>query len=206
MNGAEQAQERTIGSAHSWLIRTPRHRSRQWRAASPRKAISRAGRSRPPSICRSRSRSRSWSKDPPGVGKTELAKAIAAWRGMKMIRLQCYEGLDEAKALYEWKYAKQLLYTQILKDKLGEVLGGAADAECRAGPAPRLRRRVLLQGVRRAAAPAPGAGAAGRLRAPDRRDRQVGRGIRIAAAGDPLRLPGHDPRARHSARRSRRRR
>ena len=65
---------------------------------------------------------------PAGVGKTELAKAIAAWRGLKMIRLQCYEGLDEAKALYEWKYAKQLLYTQILKDKLGEVLGGAADA------------------------------------------------------------------------------
>ena len=62
---------------------------------------------------------------PAGVGKTELAKAIAAWRVMKMIRLQCYEGLDEAKALYEWKYAKQLLYTQILKDKLGEVLGGA---------------------------------------------------------------------------------
>ena len=62
---------------------------------------------------------------PAGVGKTELAKAIAAWRGQTMIRLQCYEGLDEAKALYEWKYAKQLLYTQILKDKLGEVLGGA---------------------------------------------------------------------------------
>jgi MoxR-like ATPase len=60
---------------------------------------------------------------PAGVGKTELAKALAAWRGMKMIRMQCYEGLD--KALYEWKYAKQLLYTQILKDKLGEVLGGA---------------------------------------------------------------------------------
>jgi len=62
---------------------------------------------------------------PAGVGKTELAKALAAWRGLKMIRLQCYEGLDEAKALYEWKYAKQLLYTQILKDKLGEVLGHA---------------------------------------------------------------------------------
>jgi MoxR-like ATPase len=46
-----------------------------------------------------------------------------------MIRLQCYEGLDEAKALYEWKYAKQLLYTQILKDKLGEVLGGAPTLE-----------------------------------------------------------------------------
>ena len=39
---------------------------------------------------------------PAGVGKTELAKAIAGWRGLKMIRLQCYEGLDEAKALYEW--------------------------------------------------------------------------------------------------------
>lgn len=62
---------------------------------------------------------------PAGVGKTELAKALADWRGLKMIRMQCYEGLDEAKALYEWKYAKQLLYTQILKDKLGEVLGGA---------------------------------------------------------------------------------
>ena len=62
---------------------------------------------------------------PAGVGKTELAKAIAAWRGLKMIRLQCYEGLDEAKALYEWKYAKQLLYTHILNDKRGAVLGGA---------------------------------------------------------------------------------
>src|SRR5436309_14681087 len=62
---------------------------------------------------------------PAGVGKTELAKALAAWRGLKMIRMQCYEGLDEAKALYEWKYAKQLLYTQILKDKIGEVLGHA---------------------------------------------------------------------------------
>src|SRR5207247_2222191 len=42
----------------------------------------------------------------------------------ELIRLQCYEGLDEAKALYEWEYAKQLLYTQILKDKIGEVIAG----------------------------------------------------------------------------------
>src|SRR5919198_139754 len=62
---------------------------------------------------------------PAGVGKTELAKAIAAATGQELIRLQCYEGLDEAKALYEWEYAKQLLYTQILKDKISEVLGGA---------------------------------------------------------------------------------
>jgi MoxR-like ATPase len=61
---------------------------------------------------------------PAGVGKTELAKAAAAYLALPLIRMQCYEGLDEAKALYEWKYAKQLLYTQILKDKLGEELNG----------------------------------------------------------------------------------
>ncbi len=61
---------------------------------------------------------------PAGVGKTELAKVLAAALGHDLIRLQCYEGLDEAKALYEWEYAKQLLYTQILKDKIGEVLAG----------------------------------------------------------------------------------
>jgi MoxR-like ATPase len=63
---------------------------------------------------------------PAGVGKTELAKVVAASLGLNLIRLQCYEGLDEAKALYEWEYAKQLLYTQILKDKISEVLGGAS--------------------------------------------------------------------------------
>src|SRR5262249_54195645 len=63
---------------------------------------------------------------PAGVGKTELAKVLAAALGHRLLRLQCYEGLDEAKALYEWEYAKQLLYTQILKDKIGETLRGAA--------------------------------------------------------------------------------
>jgi MoxR-like ATPase len=62
---------------------------------------------------------------PAGVGKTELAKVLAAALGHKLLRLQCYEGLDEAKALYEWEYAKQMLYTQILKDKIGETLRGA---------------------------------------------------------------------------------
>src|SRR5436189_2497661 len=61
---------------------------------------------------------------PAGVGKTELAKVLAGALGQELIRLQCYEGLDEGKALYEWEYAKQLLYTQILKDKIGEVLQG----------------------------------------------------------------------------------
>lgn len=62
---------------------------------------------------------------PPGVGKTELARATAAWLAKPLIRLQCYEGLDESKALYEWKYGKQLLYTQVLKDKLGDLMAGA---------------------------------------------------------------------------------
>lgn len=62
---------------------------------------------------------------PAGVGKTDLAKVLADALGRELIRLQCYEGLDEAKALYEWEYAKQLLYTQILKDKIGEVLSGS---------------------------------------------------------------------------------
>ena len=60
-----------------------------------------------------------------GVGKTELALSTAAWLDLPLIRMQCYEGLDESKALYEWKYGKQLLYTQILKDKMGDVLGDA---------------------------------------------------------------------------------
>ncbi|MBI4693825.1 MAG: MoxR family ATPase [Gammaproteobacteria bacterium] len=62
---------------------------------------------------------------PPGVGKTELARATSTWLEKPLIRLQCYEGLDEAKALYEWKYGKQLLYTQVLKDKLGDLMEGA---------------------------------------------------------------------------------
>lgn len=59
---------------------------------------------------------------PAGVGKTELAKAWSAASGRELIRLQCYEGLDETKALYEWEYAKQMLYTQLLRDKLQTLL------------------------------------------------------------------------------------
>ena len=62
---------------------------------------------------------------PPGVGKTELAKTTSEMFALPLIRLQCYEGLDEAKAIYEWKYGKQLLYIQVLKEALDEVLDGA---------------------------------------------------------------------------------
>ncbi|MBI3948054.1 MAG: MoxR family ATPase [Armatimonadetes bacterium] len=73
---------------------------------------------------------------PAGVGKTELAKVLAQAAGRELIRLQCYEGLDESKALYEWEYAKQLLYTQMLKEKIGEAL---ADADTLAEAVRRLR-------------------------------------------------------------------
>ncbi|HWV38948.1 MAG TPA: MoxR family ATPase [Vulgatibacter sp.] len=63
---------------------------------------------------------------PAGVGKTELALALAMATGRPLVRLQCYEGLDESKALYEWEYAKQLLYTQLVKEKISETLAGTA--------------------------------------------------------------------------------
>jgi MoxR-like ATPase len=59
---------------------------------------------------------------PAGVGKTELAKAVAAARDADLIRLQCYEGLDEAKALYEWNYKKQLLRIQVQQDEGWEAV------------------------------------------------------------------------------------
>src|SRR5205807_1407333 len=62
---------------------------------------------------------------PAGVGKTELAKTLSEITARPLIRLQCYEGLDEGKALYEWKYAKQLLYTQLLRDRIGELIADA---------------------------------------------------------------------------------
>jgi len=64
-----------------------------------------------------------------GVGKTELALSTARLLAQPLIRMQCYEGLDESKALYEWKYGKQLLYTQILKDRMGSALADAPDMD-----------------------------------------------------------------------------
>ncbi len=66
---------------------------------------------------------------PAGVGKTELAVSAAKALGFALLRLQCYEGLDDSRALYEWKYGKQLLYTQILKEKIGHVVSQADNLE-----------------------------------------------------------------------------
>jgi MoxR-like ATPase len=62
---------------------------------------------------------------PAGVGKTDLARAAAEALGRPLVRLQCYEGLDEAKALYEWDYAKQMLYTQLLRDAIARDVTAA---------------------------------------------------------------------------------
>src|SRR5262245_2588871 len=81
---------------------------------------------------------------PAGVGKTELAKAVAAVTGARLIRLQCYEGLDEAKALYEWNYKKQLL--RIQADREHET--SWADVESDIFSEPFLLTRPLLEAIR----------------------------------------------------------
>lgn len=95
---------------------------------------------------------------PAGVGKTELAKTLAAATGRRLLRLQCYEGQDETKALYEWDYGKQLLYTQILREKTAELLSDTdsleaavdrvADADSAFFNERFLAPRPLLQAVR----------------------------------------------------------
>jgi MoxR-like ATPase len=87
---------------------------------------------------------------PAGVGKTDLARALAEALGRPLLRLQCYEGLDEAKALYEWDYAKQMLYTQLLREAVGAQTAGAtslADAADRVAGADAafFSRRFLVE-------------------------------------------------------------
>jgi MoxR-like ATPase len=83
---------------------------------------------------------------PAGTGKTELAKAVAAATGARLIRLQCYEGLDEAKALYEWNYSKQLL--RIEADRATRASPSWSEVEADIFSEPFLLTRPLLEAVR----------------------------------------------------------
>ena len=84
---------------------------------------------------------------PAGTGKTELAKSAARMSGMRLIRLQCYEGLDEAKALYEWNYKKQLLRIQAERS-VGEGGAGWSDIESNIFSEEFLLTRPLLEAIR----------------------------------------------------------
>ena len=119
---------------------------------------------------------------PAGTGKTQLAKSVAEMSGARLIRLQCYEGLDEAKALYEWNYKKQLLRIQAERNQDGTW----ADIEEDIFSEDFLLTRPLLEAIRRR----PGGVVDRRSRSRRGRDRGV-------AARDPERLSGVDPRARH---------
>ena len=125
-----------------------------------------------------------------GVGKTELAKVLATTLGSRLIRLQCYEGLDVNTAVYEWNYPRQMLEIRLLEAR-GEI-------DKAIGPR-HLRARVPAQ-----APAAPGARVHRRQRAgpADRRDRPRGRGVRGLPARDPVRLPGDRAGDRHDPRRA----
>ena len=128
-----------------------------------------------------------------GVGKTELAKVLAATLGTRLIRLQCYEGLDVNTAVYEWNYPRQMLEIRLLEAR-GEV--DKASAHDIFGTE-FLLKRPLLQALE----DHDGAAA----RAAHRRDRPRGRGVRGVPARDPVRLPGHHPGDRDDPRRADRR-
>ena len=157
----------------------------------------RRARSRPRCSSPTGSRSRSSSRAPPASGRPSSRSAFAAAAGRTLIRLQCYEGLDEAKALYEWEYAKQLLYTQLLTGRIGETVRGGEEPR-RGGRRHRRGGQRLLLRALPPAAPDPArhherdAGAA-----PRRRDRQGRPRVRGVPARGALGLRGDRPGARH---------
>jgi len=90
-----------------------------------------------------------------GVGKTELAKVLAAWTGGELIRLQCYEGIDIAQAVYDWDYARQLLHLRAA-EAAGETTGRTADSlEADLYHERFLRKRAILQAIDHREGPPP---------------------------------------------------
>ena len=87
---------------------------------------------------------RSSSRDPRASARPSSPRRSPTITSRPLIRLQCYEGLDEGKALYEWKYAKQLLYTQLLRERIGELIADAPSLPEAVAQHRRPGRRVLL--------------------------------------------------------------
>ena len=161
--------------------------SRRSGGGSPTTPTSPTRACRPPCSAPPASRSRCCSKARPGVGKTAAAQALAAALDTRLVRLQCYEGIDSTEALYEWNYARQLLGI-----RLAEARGRGARR--RRPVHPRVPRRTTA--AERAASPRPAAGGAAGRRGRPRRRRVRGVPVRTAR-----RVVGDDPRARHPARR-----
>ena len=128
-----------------------------------------------------------------GVGKTELAKVLATWTGGELIRLQCYEGIDAAQAVYDWDYGRQLLHLRAAEAS-GESAGRSTDAlEAELYQERFLVKRALLRAIEPRRGPAAGAAR--------RRDRPRRRRVRGVPAGGAVRLADHGPRARRVPRR-----
>ena len=123
-----------------------------------------------------------------GVGKTEVAKVLAAWTGGELIRLQCYEGIDAAQAVYDWDYGRQLLHLRAAEAS-GESAGRTTDAlEAELYQERFLVKRALLRAIEPRERSAAGAA--------DRRDRPRRRRVRGLPARGAVRLADHGPRAR----------
>ena len=132
-----------------------------------------------------------------GVGKTELAKVLARWTGGELIRLQCYEGIDAAQAVYDWDYGRQLLHLRAA-EATGESAGRTTDSlESELYQERFLVKRALLRAIEPREGPRAGAAR--------RRGRPRRRRVRGVPAGGPVRLADHGPRARHVPHRPRRR-
>ena len=123
---------------------------------------------------------------PAGTGKTQLAKSVAELTGARLIRLQCYEGLDESKALYEWNYKKQLLRIQAERGE-GADSASWTDVQDDIFSDEFLLTRPLLEAI----------SADDPVVAADRRGRPRRGRDRGVAARDPVGLPGVDPGAGH---------
>ncbi len=91
----------------------------------------------------------------PGVGKTEVAKALASWTGGELIRLQCYEGIDASQAVYEWDYSRQLLHLRTAEAVGAATADAAQELEGELYSERFLVRRPLLQAITATTAPAP---------------------------------------------------